>query len=75
MPEKLLILGGTREAYQLAEILNEQFTQEKLNFISSLAGTTKKPNIPAGKFRTGGFGGLSGLKNFLVKEKISLLQY
>ena len=73
MPEKLLILGGTREAYQLAEILNAQFTQEKLNFISSLAGTTKKPNIPAGKFRTGGFGGLSGLKNFLVKEKISLL--
>ena len=73
MPEKLLILGGTREAYQLAEILNAQFTQEKLNFISSLAGTTKKPNIPAGKFRTGGFGGLAGLKNFLVKEEISLL--
>ena len=73
MPEKLLILGGTREAYQLAEILNAQFTQERLNFISSLAGITKKPNIPAGKFRTGGFGGLSGLKNFLVKEEISLL--
>ena len=73
MPEKLLILGGTREAYELAEILNTQFTSVKLNFISSLAGTTKKPNIPPGKFRTGGFGGLSGLKNFLVKEKISLL--
>ena len=56
MPEKLLILGGTREGYQLAKILNAQFTSEKLNFISSLAGTTKKPNIPAGKFRTGGFG-------------------
>ena len=73
MPEKLLILGGTREAYQLAENLDIQLPQENLNFISSLAGSTKKPNIPAGKFRTGGFGGLAGLKNFLVKEKISLL--
>ena len=73
MPEKLLILGGTREAYQLAEHLDKQLHLENLIFISSLAGTTKKPNIPEGKFRTGGFGGLAGLKNFLVKEKISLL--
>ena len=73
MPEKLLILGGTREAYQLAENLDKQLHQENLNFISSLAGSTKKPNIPAGKFRTGGFGGSAGLKKFLVKEKISLL--
>ena len=73
MPEKLLILGGTSEAYQLAENLDKQLPQENLNFISSLAGSTKKPNIPAGKFRTGGFGGLAGLKNFLVQEKISLL--
>jgi len=73
MPEKLLILGGTREAYQLAENLDAKLPHEKINFISSLAGTTKKPNIPEGKFRTGGFGGLAGLKNFLVKEEISLL--
>ena len=64
MPEKLLILGGTREAYQLAENLDAKPLHEKINFISSLAGTTKKPNIPEGKFRTGGFGGLAGLKNF-----------
>ena len=73
MPEKLLILGGTREAYQLAENLDAKLPHEKINFISSLAGTTKKPNIPEGNFRTGGFGGLAGLKNYLVKEKISLL--
>ena len=73
MPEKLLILGGTREAYQLAENLDAKLPHEKINFISSLAGTTKIPNIPEGKFRTGGFGGLAGLKNFLVKEEISLL--
>ena len=69
MPEKLLILGGTSEAYQLAEILNAQFTQEKLNFISSLAGSTKKPNIPAGKFRTGGFRWLIWVKKFSGKGK------
>jgi len=73
MSEKLLILGGTSEAYQLAENLEKQLSQKNLNFISSLAGSTKKPNIPEGKFRTGGFGGLAGLKKFLVKEKISLL--
>ncbi len=48
MPEKLLILGGTREAYQLAENLDAKLPHEKINFISSLAGTTKKPNIPEG---------------------------
>ena len=42
MPEKLLILGGTSEAYQLAENLDAQLPPDKLNFISSLAGTTKK---------------------------------
>ena len=68
MPEKLLILGGTSEAYQLAENLDKQLPQENLNFISSLAGSTKKPNIPAGKFRTGGFGGLTGLKNYLSQQ-------
>ncbi|MCS5554192.1 MAG: precorrin-6A/cobalt-precorrin-6A reductase, partial [SAR324 cluster bacterium] len=73
MRKNLLILGGTSEAYQLAENLDKQLPQENLNFISSLAGSTKKPNIPAGKFRTGGFGGLTGLKKFMVQKKISLL--
>ena len=73
MPEKLLILGGTREAYQLAENLDAKLPHKKIIFSSSLAGTTKTPNIPEGKFRTGGFGGSAGLKNFLVKEEISLL--
>ena len=41
MPEKLLILGGTREAYQLAENLDAKLPHENINFISSLAGTTK----------------------------------
>lgn len=73
MPEKLLILGGTGEAYQLAEYLDALLPPEQLNFMSSLAGTTNKPNLPVGEFRTGGFGGLAGLKKFLVQEKVSLL--
>ncbi|GIT71001.1 MAG: hypothetical protein Ct9H300mP28_08150 [Pseudomonadota bacterium] len=50
MRKKLLILGGTSEAYQLAENLEKQLPQENLNFISSLAGSKKKPNIPREKF-------------------------
>ena len=73
MPEKLLILGGTREAYELAECLVSEFSSEQLIVISSLAGATVKPKIPAGEVRIGSFGGLSGLRNYLVREKISML--
>ena len=79
MPEKLLILGGTREAYELAECLVSQFSPEQLTVISSLAGVTEHPRQPAGEVRIGGFsdttgtGGKSGLQNYLLQEKISLL--
>jgi precorrin-6A/cobalt-precorrin-6A reductase len=79
MPEKLLILGGTREAYELAERLVSQFSPEQLTVISSLAGVTEHPRQPAGEVRIGGFsdttgtGGKSGLQNYLLQEKISLL--
>ena len=73
MPEKLLILGGTREAYELAECLLSGFSSEELIVISSLAGATGNPKIPAGEVRIGGLGGLSGLLNYLVMEKIRSL--
>ena len=79
MPEKLLILGGTREAYELAECLVSQFSPEQLTVISSLAGITEHPRKPAGEVRIGGFsdttgmGGKSGLQNYLLQERISLL--
>jgi len=73
MPKKLLILGGTQEAYELAESLVAEFSPDQLIVISSLAGSTGNPKIPAGEVRIGGFGGLSGLINFLVMEKISML--
>ena len=79
MPEKLLILGGTREAYELAERLVSQFSPEQLTVISSLAGVTEHPRQPAGEVRIGGFsdttgtGGKSGLQNYLLQEKIRYL--
>ena len=72
-PKKLLILGGTHEAYELAECLVSKFSSEQLIVISSLAGATVNPKIPTGEVRIGGFGGLSGLRNYLVMEKISIL--
>jgi precorrin-6A/cobalt-precorrin-6A reductase len=85
MPEKLLILGGTSEAYELAECLLEQYSPEKLTVMSSLAGVTVNPKLPAGGVRIGGFADTYstgeksgrnsklGLQKYLLQEKISLL--
>ncbi|MBC8259624.1 MAG: cobalt-precorrin-6A reductase [SAR324 cluster bacterium] len=79
MPEKLLILGGTSEAYKLAERLVSQYSSEQLTVITSLAGVTGNPKLPAGEVRIGGFSktsgvdGKTGLHNYLQQENISLL--
>ena len=85
MTEKLLILGGTREAYDLAECLVEQFSPEQLTVITSLAGVTENPKLPAGEVRIGGFAAtygtvgksgrnsILGLQKYLLQEKITLL--
>lgn len=64
-PKKILILGGTKEAAELAEELvkkNHQVT-------TSLAGRTKEPLLLSGETRIGGFGGAVGLANYLVEEQ------
>lgn len=67
---KLLILGGTAEARALADHLAGQ---SNLDIITSLAGRTRSPRLPAGAVRTGGFGGADGLADFLRDASIDLL--
>ncbi len=64
---RVLILGGTQEAYELADRLAEI---ERLEIISSLAGRTREPRQPRGAVRSGGFGGPDGLARYLRDEGI-----
>ena len=67
---RVLILGGTHEAFQLAEQLA---AQGGVDFVSSLAGRTREPRLPKGQVRTGGFGGAEGLADYLRAERITHL--
>ncbi|WP_341705396.1 cobalt-precorrin-6A reductase [Ferrovibrio sp.] len=67
---RLLLLGGTGEALRLAR---ELAGHDRLYCISSLAGRTEQPVLPPGAVRTGGFGGIAGLTDYLVREKIDLV--
>lgn len=67
--QKILILGGTSEAYELAEKLDGL----SLPVITSLAGRTINPRLPKGAYRIGGFGGIAGLVAYLKQEKIGLI--
>lgn len=67
---RLLILGGTQEAAQLATQLAPL---PGLAVISSLAGRLRQPTAPAGAFRVGGFGGAEGLNAYLREQQIALL--
>ena len=72
MPDsrRLLILGGTVEARQLADTLA---TQPGLCIITSLAGRTVEPRRPAGDLRIGGFGGAAGLVDYLRRTQVDLV--
>jgi precorrin-6A/cobalt-precorrin-6A reductase len=65
---RVLILGGTSEGRQLATMLVDL---PEIHPISSLAGRVKQPSLPPGESRIGGFGGSSGLADWLVTERIS----
>ena len=64
---RILILGGTSEASQLAARLKDR---ADLTVISSLAGRVSAPTMPAGMVRIGGFGGVDGLTQYLAAEEI-----
>jgi precorrin-6A/cobalt-precorrin-6A reductase len=70
-PERrILILGGTTEAAQLARVVERR---RGLKVISSLAGRTRDPAPLPGATRSGGFGGIEGLIRFIREEKIDVV--
>ncbi len=67
-PARVLLLGGTSEAVQLATMLAPIMN---LTVITSLAGRVAQPRLPDGLVRVGGFGGVDGFTSYLREESIS----
>ena len=66
---RALILGGTAESRELALLL----LQSGWRVTSSLAGRVKKPKLPLGEVRIGGFGGPPGLARWLMDHEVDLV--
>jgi precorrin-6A/cobalt-precorrin-6A reductase len=66
---RVLVLGGTGEARELARALHERGT----DLVSSLAGRVERPRLPVGETRLGGFGGVEGLADYLRFEGIAVV--
>lgn len=69
--ETILILGGTREAAELAARLVA--AKPGARVITSLAGRTREPAPVAGEVRSGGFGGIDGLAKWLTDNRVTTL--
>lgn len=65
----VLILGGTATARDLADRL----AAAGIPAVSSLAGRTSEPRLPAGPVRSGGFGGPEGLALYLREHRIAAI--
>ncbi|RWD47517.1 cobalt-precorrin-6A reductase [Mesorhizobium sp.] len=70
MTHRILILGGTTEARQLAGKL---VARTDVTLTLSLAGRTENPVAQDVPTRTGGFGGADGLAAYLRENQIDLL--
>lgn len=68
-PNKILLLGGTSEGRELANLLDKA----GLDVVTSLAGRVKRPRLPRGEVRIGGFGGPEGLGRYLYDHQIDLI--
>ncbi|MCW2306034.1 cobalt-precorrin-6A reductase [Rhodobium gokarnense] len=69
-PYRVLILGGTTEASELARSLAGE---TKIAPVLSLAGRTKSPKPPPIPYRVGGFGGIEGLKAYLHDNHVEAM--
>jgi precorrin-6A/cobalt-precorrin-6A reductase len=67
---RLLILGGTGDA---AELMARVATIAGIEAIASLAGRTREPTLPSGNVRVGGFGGASGMAEYLRQMRVDVL--
>ena len=67
---RVLLLGGTTEASALAGMLARD---PRFSATLSLAGVTRTPALPAIACRIGGFGGIDGLHDWLLSERIEAL--
>jgi len=63
----VLVLGGTAEARELAAALDA----DGVPVVSSLAGRVRRPRLPAGEVRVGGFGGPDGLTAWVCEHEVS----
>ncbi len=62
---RVLLLGGTSEARALAVRLHPV-----VDVISSLAGRVPDPALPVGEVRIGGFGGVDGMRRWVVGHDV-----
>ncbi|MET9028486.1 cobalt-precorrin-6A reductase [Nocardia sp. NPDC004168] len=67
---RVLILGGTREARELAHIASGE---RGFEIVSSLAGRVRAPLLPEGEVRVGGFGGAEGLRAWLAANDVAAM--
>ena len=70
--KRLLILGGTAEAAELARRAGETYAP-RLEVVTSLAGRLTPRRDLAGRVRSGGFGGAGGLARYLEDATIDWL--
>jgi precorrin-6A/cobalt-precorrin-6A reductase len=66
---RILILGGTGEARELAA----ELVATGVDVLSSLAGRVQRPRLPDGPVRVGGFGGAEGLAAFLRADGVTAI--
>jgi precorrin-6A/cobalt-precorrin-6A reductase len=67
---RVLILGGTTEASDLARLLADD---PRFKSTLSLAGRTANPKMQPVQTRVGGFGGADGLVTWLQRQKIDVV--